>query len=75
MSKLPLVVGVAAGVSAMYLLDPGRGRLQLPCLARLHVIALLSEVLQDPRLRDLALERLERPIEAIALFEMNLDHL
>jgi len=25
MSKLPLVVGVAAGVSAMYLLDPGRG--------------------------------------------------
>jgi hypothetical protein len=25
MSKLPLVVGIAAGVSAMYVLDPGRG--------------------------------------------------
>jgi hypothetical protein len=33
-----------------------------------------AEILQDPGLEHLLLECLERPIQAVALFQRNLDH-
>ena len=50
------------------------GGLELARLTRLHVVPLLPEVLEDSGLGDLPLERLECPVQPVALFEMNLDH-
>src|SRR5690242_7310100 len=52
----------------------GGGGLELACLAGLHVVPLLPEILEDSGLGDLPLERLEGPVQPVAFFEMNLDH-
>src|SRR5438309_3252620 len=49
-------------------------RLELPRLARLHIMALLAKVFQDSGLGDAPLEHLERPIQAVAFFDLDLDH-
>jgi hypothetical protein len=51
-----------------------RGGLELPGLARLHVIPLAAEVLEQARLLHLALECLERPVEPIILVELHFYH-
>src|SRR5688500_7233567 len=53
---------------------PGLGRLELACLARLHVMPLPAKILQDPRTEHLLLERLERPVQAVAVLENYFDH-
>src|SRR5687768_13060467 len=53
---------------------PGLGRLELACLARLHVMPLPAKILEDPRTEHLLLERLERPIQAVAVLENYFDH-
>src|SRR5262249_40997705 len=53
----------------------GRGGLALPNDARLLVVALLAKVLQHAGLLYLALELLERPVEAIRFVESDFDHL
>src|SRR3954463_7330392 len=50
------------------------GGLDLARFARLHVVPLPPEILQDPRLLHLALERLERELEAIRFGELDFDH-
>src|SRR5689334_5586814 len=51
-----------------------RGGLQLPSLTGLHIVPLLPKVLQDPRLGDATLENLERPIQTVTFFDLDLDH-
>src|SRR5687768_16517313 len=52
-----------------------RGGLELLRLTRLHVVPLLAKILQDPRLENLLLERLERPVQAVGLAQCDFDHL
>src|SRR5438309_10129120 len=52
----------------------GGSGLELPCFARLYVVPLLAQILQDPGLGDASLEHLERPIQAVAFFDFDLDH-
>src|SRR5688572_22695741 len=48
--------------------------LELPRLARLHVVPAAAELPKEPVLHDLALERLERPLDPVAFRERDLDH-
>jgi hypothetical protein len=54
---------------------PGSGSLELSGFARLHVVPLLSKVLENAGLGDATLENLERPIQSIAFFNFDFDHL
>ena len=48
--------------------------LELPGLARLHVVAPAPDLLEDAFLHDFALEGLQRPVDAVAFGERDLDH-
>src|ERR1043166_10042669 len=61
--RLPLNVGAA-----------GRLGLELTSLTRLDVMPTAAKLPEDPGLLNLLLERLERPLDAIGVAELNLYH-
>src|SRR5205085_3087597 len=48
--------------------------LELAGLARLHVVTAAADLGEDPGALDHPLEGLQRPIDAVALFQLDLDH-
>lgn len=56
------------------LAPPGRGRLELPGRAWLHIVPALAQFLEKPRLLHLALEQFQSMLETIGLVEANLNH-
>src|SRR5215207_10860818 len=73
---MPRASGSAAGSVATVLGAAAQGRLLLgfPCLAGLLVKTLAAHVLVETRADDPAAELLQRPVQAIVLAKLNLDH-
>src|SRR5690348_8859478 len=70
-----LAVPLCSALARSAALAPSRGsRLELPRLARLHVVPLLAKILENAGLGDAPLEHLECPIQTITFFDLDLDH-
>src|SRR5512139_2668760 len=67
-------VPVLAGVPARARPALSRSRLELPHDTGLHIVTPTAKLLQQSRLLDLLLERLERPVQPVALLQCDFDH-
>ena len=69
------VVGKWGERDVVMLPSLGRGSLELPCLAGLHVVPSTSQVLQYTGALHLFLEYAQRRLDAVAFAEVHFDHL
>src|SRR2546423_1116793 len=75
MSPRLAVQRLCSALAGRTALAPSRGsRLELPGLARLHIMPLLAEILQNAGLGDAPFEHFECPIQTVTLFDLDLDH-